>query len=115
MIQLARQYGCYGYRRIAAVLRDAGREVKDKQVERLWRREGLKVPERQPKKRLLWLNDGSCFRLRPEHRNHVWSDDFVHCWTGDGKVLRTLNARPCPPMVRGQWSSDEHSRECLAI
>ena len=103
MIELARQYGRYGYRRIAALLRDAGWQVNDKRVERLWRREGLKVPMRQPRKGRLWLNDGSCVRLRPEHRNHVWSYDFVHCRTDDGKAFRTLNIL------------DEFSRECLAI
>ncbi|WP_246100963.1 IS3 family transposase, partial [Palleronia caenipelagi] len=75
----------------------------DKRVERLWRREGLKVPMKQPRKGRLWLNDGSCVRLRPEHRNHVWSYDFVHCRTDDGKAFRTLNI------------TDEYSRECLAI
>ncbi|WP_416914793.1 MAG: IS3 family transposase [Roseicyclus sp.] len=103
MIELARQFGRYGYRRIASLLRDAGWEVNDKRVERLWRREGLKVPMQQPKKGRLWLNDGSCVRLRPEYRDHVWSYDFVHCRTEDGKVFRTLNIL------------DEHSRECLAI
>jgi len=103
MIELARQYGRYGYRRIAALLRDAGWQVNDKRVERLWRREGLKVPSRQPKKGRLWLNDGSCIRLRPEYRDHVWSYDFVHCRTDDGKVFRTLNIL------------DEFSRECLTI
>ncbi|MEJ5220145.1 IS3 family transposase [Cognatishimia sp. D5M38] len=103
MIELARQYGRYGYRRIAALLRDAGWLVNDKRVERLWRREGLKVPMKQPKKGRLWLNDGSCVRLRPEYRNHVWSYDFVHHRTDDGKAFRTLNVL------------DEHSRECLAI
>ena len=103
MIELARQYGRYGYRRIAALLRDAGWHVNDKRVERLWRREGLKVPMKQPKKGRLWLNDGSCVRLRPEHRDHVWSYDFVHCRTDDGKAFRTLNI------------IDEYSRECLAI
>jgi putative transposase len=73
MIELARQYGRYGYRRIAALLRDAGWRVSDGRIERLWRREGLKVPSKQPKKGRLWLNDGSCVRLRPEYRNHVWS------------------------------------------
>ncbi len=73
MIELTRQYGRYGYRRVAALLRDAGWQVNDKRVERLWRREGLKVPMKQPKKGRLWLNDGSCVRLRPEYRNHVWS------------------------------------------
>ncbi|UWP91489.1 IS3 family transposase [Aliiroseovarius crassostreae] len=103
MIELARQYGRYGYRRIAALLRDAGWQINDKRVERLWRREGLKVPIKQLKKSRLWLNDGSCVRLRPEYRNHVWSYDFVHHRTDDGKAFRTLNML------------DEHSRECLAI
>ncbi|WP_299902858.1 IS3 family transposase [uncultured Ruegeria sp.] len=103
MIELARQYGRYGYRRIAALLREAGWSVSDGRIERLWRREGLKVPVKQPKKGRLWLNDGSCVRLRPEYRNHVWSYDFVHCRTDDGKAFRTLNIL------------DEHSRECLAI
>lgn len=103
MIELARQYGRYGYRRIAALLRDAGWQVNDKRVERLWWREGLKVPPRQPKKGRLWLNDGSCIRLRSEYRDHVWSFDFVHCRTDDGKVFRTLNIL------------DEFSRECLTI
>ena len=103
MIELARQFGRYGYRRIAALLREAGWSVSDGRIERLWRQEGLKVPQKQPKKGRLWLNDGSCVRLRPECRNHVWSYDFVHCRTDDGKVFRTLNI------------IDEFSRECLAI
>ena len=86
-----------------ALLRDAGWQVNDKRVERLWRREGLKVPAKQPKKGRLWLNDGSCVRLRPEYRNHVWSYDFVHCRTDDGKAFRVLNIL------------DECSRECLTI
>jgi len=103
MIELARQFGRYGYRRIAALLREASWSVSDGRIERLWRREGLKVPQKQPKKGRLWLNDGSCVRLRPKYRNHVWSYDFVHCRTDDGKVFRTLNIL------------DEFSRECLAI
>lgn len=71
MIELALQYGRYGYRRIAALLRDAGWQVNDKRVERLWRREGLKVPRKQPKRGRLSLNDGSCVRLRAERANHV--------------------------------------------
>lgn len=51
------------------------------------RREGLKVPQKQPKKGRLWLNDGSCVRLRPEYRNHIWSYDFVPCNTNDGKAF----------------------------
>ena len=77
MVELATQYGRYGYRRIAALLRAEGFVVNHKRVERLWRREGLKVPKRQPKRRRLWLNDGSCVRLRTEYANHVWSYDFV--------------------------------------
>jgi len=103
MIELARQYGRYGYRRIAAMLRDAGRHLNDKRIERLWRREGLKVPMKQPKRGRLWFNDGSCIRLRPERVNHVWSYDFVHHRTEDGRVYRTLNI------------IDEFTRECLAI
>ena len=103
MIALARQYGRYGYRRIAALLRDAGWSVSDGRIERLWRREGLKVPTKQPKRGRLWLNDGSCVRLRPAHTNHVWSYDFVHHRTEDGRAFRMLNIL------------DEHSRECLAI
>lgn len=71
MSDRARQYGGYGYRRGAAQLRDAGWQVSDGRVERLWKREGLKVPTKQPRKGRLWLNDGSCIRLKPEHRNHV--------------------------------------------
>ncbi|MES0865030.1 IS3 family transposase, partial [Ruegeria sp. SCPT10] len=103
MIELARQYGSYGYRRVAVLLREAGWQVSDGRIERLWRREGLKVPPKQPRRGRLWLNDGSCIRLRPEYRNHVWSYDFVHCRTDDGKAFRTLNIL------------DEFSRECLAI
>jgi hypothetical protein len=76
IVALAIQYGRYGYRRVAAMLRSAGWTVNLKRVERIWRREGLKVPARQPKRSRLWLNDGSCVRLRPEHPNHVWSYDF---------------------------------------
>lgn len=103
IIELARQYGRYGYRKIAALLRDAGWLVNDKRVERIWRCEGLKVPAKQPKKGRLWLNDGSCIRLRPEHRDHVWSYDFVEDRTHDGRKFRTLNV------------VDEFTRESLAI
>ena len=78
IIELARQYGRYGYRRIAALLRASGWHVNDKRVERIWRQEGLKVPMKQPKRGRLWFNDGSCIRLKAEHPNHVWSYDFVH-------------------------------------
>jgi len=103
IIELARQYGRYGYRKIAALLRHAGWLVNHKRVERIWRREGLKVPDRQPKRGRLWLTDGSCLRLRPEHRNHVWSYDFVEDRTHDGKKYRMLNV------------VDEFTHESLAI
>ena len=91
MIALTRRFGRYGYRRVAALLRDAGWHVNDKRVERLWRREGLKVPMKQAKRGRLWLNDGSCIRLKPERKDHVWSYDFVHHRTDDGRAFRTLN------------------------
>ena len=103
IVELARRYGRYGYRKITALLRDAGWLVNDKRVERIWRCEGLKVPARQPKKGRLWLGDGSCVRLRPEHRDHVWSYDFVEDRTHDGRKVRMLNV------------VDEFTRECLAI
>jgi transposase InsO family protein len=103
IIELARQYGRYGYRKIAELLRRAGWLVNDKRVERIWRREGLKVPARQPKRGRLWLADGSCIRLRAEHRNHVWSYDFVADRTHDGKAYRAMTL------------IDEFTHECLAI
>jgi len=103
MIDLASEYGRYGYRRITALLRQDGWKVNHKRVERLWRREGLKVPSRQPKRGRLWLNDGSCIRLRPPFKGHVWAYDFVHARTHEGRTLRML------VLV------DEYSRECLSI
>ena len=70
---LASRYGRYGYRRVTALLQHAGWEVNHKRVEQIWRREGLKVPQKQPKRGRLWLNDGSCVRLRPEYPDHVWA------------------------------------------
>lgn len=103
IIALARQYGRYGYRRITALLREAGWAVNKKRVERIWRCEGLKVPQRQPKRGRLWLNDGSCVRLRPERPNHVWSYDFVSDRTHDGRSIRMLCV------------IDEFTRESLSI
>jgi putative transposase len=103
IIELARAYGRYGYRRVTALLQRNGWRVNHKRVERIWRREGLKVPARQPKRGRLWLNDGSCLRLRPEHRNHVWTYDFVFERTHDGRALRMLTVL------------DEYTRESLAI
>jgi transposase InsO family protein len=102
-IALAKRYGRYGYRRITALLRADGWRVNHKRVERIWRQEGLKVPARQPKRGRLWFNDGSCIRLRPEHRNHVWAYDIVHERTYDGRALRMLTI------------VDEYTRECLAV
>src|SRR5918994_7914512 len=90
-------------RKIAALLRQAGWAVSDGRVERLWRREGLKVPHKQPKRARLWLTDGSCIRLRPERSNHVWSYDFLEDRTHDGRRYRMLNV------------IDEFTHECLAI
>jgi putative transposase len=104
IIELARRYGRYGYRKIAELLRStAGWVINAKRVERIWRREGLKVPEKQPKRGRLWLADGSCIRLRAERPNHVWSDDFVEDRTHDGRKYRMLNV------------VDEYTHECLAI
>jgi transposase InsO family protein len=103
IVELATQYGRYGYRRITALLRQAGWLVNKKRVERIWRREGLKVPRKQPKKGRLWLADGSCIRLRPERANHVWAYDFVQDRTHDGRTFRMLCV------------VDEFTREALAI
>lgn len=103
IVELAIRYGRYGYRRIAALLRAEGWRVNVKRVARIWRGEGLKVPKRQPKRGRLWLNDGSCVRLRPEHPNHVWAYDFLTDRTHDGRAFRLLTVL------------DECTRECLAI
>ena len=84
MIELATKYGPYGYRRITALLQREGFEVNHKRVERLWCIEGSKVPQKQPKRKRLWFNDGSCIRLRPQFKDHVWSYDFVATRTKDG-------------------------------
>lgn len=73
VITLASKYGRYGYRRITALLRSEGWFVNHKRVQRIWREEGLKVPQRQPKRGRLFLNDGSPIRHRPLYKNHVWS------------------------------------------
>ena len=103
IIELAREYGRYGYRRITAMLQREGWRVNHKRVERIWRQEGLKVPKKQPKRGRLWLSDGSCVRRRAEYPNHVWSYDFLMDRTHDGRPLRMLNI------------VDEYTRECLSI
>ncbi len=116
IIELTRQFGRHGYRMITGLLNNAGWHVNHKRpsrglranhcrvvVERIWRREGLQVPQKRAKKGRLWLNDGSCVRLRPEQANHVWSYDFVQDRTHDVRVFRTLNI------------IDEFTKETLVI
>lgn len=103
IVALASEFGRYGYRRVSALLNRDGWLVNHKRVERIWRREGLKVPKRQPKRGRLWLNDGSCIRLRPCWPHHVWAYDFVEDRTHDGRKFRMLTV------------IDEYTRECLAI
>ena len=80
-----------------------GWRVNHKRVERIWRKEGLKVPKKQPKRSRLWLNDGSCIRLRPEYKDHVWSYDFVIDRTANGRAFKILAI------------IDEYTRECLSL
>lgn len=103
IIELASMYGSYGYRIIHGLLRGEGWWVNHKRVERIWRAEGLKVAKKQPKRGRLWLNDGSCIRLRPAYKDHVWAYDFVQARTRDGRSFRMLTI------------IDEFTRECLAI
>ena len=104
IIALATRYGRYGYRRITALLQhEHGWRVNHKRVERIWRREGLKVPQKQPKRGRLWLNDGSCIRLRPEHKDHVWSYDFMIERTANGRAFKILNI------------IDEYTRESVGV
>jgi transposase InsO family protein len=103
IIRLATQYGRYGYKRITALLRSEGWPVNHKRVERIWRREALKVPQKHKKKGRLYLNDGSCIRLRPNWRGHVWSYDFVAERLKCGRKIRILTV------------IDEYTRECLSL
>lgn len=103
IIEWAAVYGRYGTPRITALLQAEGWVVNHKRVERIWRAEGLKVPQKQPKRGRLWLNDGSCVRHRPEHQDHVWAYDFVTARTHDGRAFRMLTI------------VDEFTRECLSI
>ncbi len=103
IVDLASRFGRYGYRTVTGLLRLAGWRVNSKRVERIWKQEGLKVPRKQPKRGRLWLNDGSCIRLRPQHRDHVWSYDFVHDRTHNGRPLKILTV------------IDEYTRECLSL
>ncbi len=101
IIELACKYGRYGYMRITALLQAEGFHVNHKRVERIWREQGLKVPQRQKKRGRLWLNDGSCLRLKPEYKNHVWSYDLVFDKTTDSRTYKILNI------------IDEYTRECI--
>ena len=89
------------YDRDSSLLNMEGWDVGKDRVFTIWRSEGLKVPQKQPKKSRLWLNDGSCIRQRAEYRNHVWSYDFVSEQTHDGRKIKILNV------------VDEFTRECL--
>ena len=90
-----------GKRRITALLKQEGWKVNHKRVERIWRREGLKMPKKQSKRGYLWPNDGSCIRLRPKYKDDVWSYDFVVERTAEGRAFRILTI------------IDEYTRECL--
>lgn len=90
VLRLASQYGRYGYRRVTAMLNSEGWSVSRSRIERIWKREGLKVSQKQPRRRRLWLADGSCIRLRPCWANHVWSWDFVMDRTHDGRPIKIL-------------------------
>lgn len=103
IIRLATKYGRYGYKKVTALLRVEGWPVNHKRVERIWRREGLRVPARMRKRGRLYLNDGSCIRLRPCWKNHVWAYDFVFARLLDGTKIRFLTV------------VDEYTRECLAL
>jgi putative transposase len=103
IIRLATRYGRYGYKRITALLRVEGWTVNHKRVERIWRQEGLKVPQKHKKRGRLYLNGGSCIRLRACWPNHVWSYDFVAERLIDGTKIRILTV------------VDEYTRECLAL
>jgi len=103
IVSLALKYGRYGYRRITKLLQNEGWRVNHKRVERIWREEGLKVPQRQQKRGRLYFNNSSCIRLRPLHKNHVWSYDFVQDRLLNGKGLKILTV------------IDEFSRKCLRL
>lgn len=103
MVELASEYGRYGYRRITAILRHEGWLVNHKRVEWLWRREGLKVPQKQPKRGRLWRNEGSIIRLKLEFKKHIWRYDFMHDRTQNWVPFRILNV------------INEYTRECLAM
>jgi putative transposase len=101
VIYFAKLYGRYGYRKVTGLLVQDGWNVGRDAVHRIWREEGLRVPQKQPKRGRLWFNDGSCIRHRPEYKGHVWSYDFVSDRTHDGRTIKILNI------------IDEFTKECL--
>ena len=103
MHELVREHPRYGYRRMWALLRREGWRVNRKRVHRLWRKEGLKAPQQQRKKRNLGSGKNVCSRHRAEHPDHVWAWDFIHDRTADGRALKCLSI------------VDEHTRECVAL
>jgi len=103
IIELAQEYGRYGSPMITGLMNLEGWGINHKRVERIWKQEGLKIPRKQPKRGRLWTNEGSCIRLRPEYKDHVWAYDFLEDRTHDGRKLRMLTV------------VDEYTRECLAI
>jgi len=90
MVELSRENPRYGYRRVWALLRREGWTVNEKRVHRLWREEGLKVPDTQRKRQrsLRGTSENGCVRRRAEHKDHVWSYDFVMDRTEDGRRLK---------------------------
>jgi transposase InsO family protein len=103
IIALAAQYGRYGFRQVTGLLWQQGWQISRSRVERIWKQEGLKVPQKRPKRARLWLADRSCVRLRPRYKNHVWSWDFVMDRTADGRAIKILTL------------IDEFTKEALAI
>lgn len=103
MRELAGQRPRFGYRRIAVLLRREGRSASTTRVLRLWRTEGLKVPQKRRKKRACGTSDQACHERRAEHRDHVWCWDFVFDRTEAGSTLKWLSI------------VDEYTRECLAL
>ena len=103
LVRLAKQYGRYGYRKIAELLRIEGWKVNHKKVERLWREEGLQIPQCHKKRKRLYHKDSSVIRLRPRYQNHIWSIDFVHDKLASGRPYKMLTVL------------DEYTREALCV
>ncbi|MBT8610193.1 transposase, partial [Polynucleobacter paneuropaeus] len=112
VIRMASTYGRYGYRFIAGMMRNTGwGQATTAKVARIWRQEGLKIPQKQPPRGRLWFNDGSCMRLRATHTNHVWSYDFVFIRDAYGGKIRMLTMI----VPKGISFGHEFSRKCLTI